>query len=111
MNKRYIISRRFLIFWTLFIGIGAVGGSLMMFIDPSGVTVGMDGLIPFFQVLPFADILFQNLLFSGVMLLIVNGLTNLISAVLLLKNKKIGICLGTTFGITLMLWIIIQFYQ
>lgn len=109
MNKRYVKSRRCLIFWTLFIGIGAVAGSLMMFIDPSGKFVGMDGMLPFFQVLPFAEVLFQNLLFSGIMLLIVNGLTNIISAVLLLKNKKVGIYLGMIFGITLMLWIVIQF--
>jgi len=109
MNKRYIISRRFLIFWTLFIGIGAVAGSLCMLIDPSGKFMGMDAMLPYFQVLPFADKLFQNFIFSGIMLLIVNGITNLFSAILLFAKKKLGIVLGMIFGITLMLWIIIQF--
>lgn len=109
MNKRYIISRRFLIFWTLFIGIGAVAGSLGMLVDPSGKAMGMDAMLPYFQVLPFADKLFQNFVFSGIMLLVVNGITNLISAGLLFAHKKSGIILGMIFGITLMLWIVIQF--
>lgn len=109
MSKRYIIAKRILIFWTLFIGVGAIGGSLCMFIDPTGKMVGMDGMLPFFQVLPFANVLFQNLIFLGVMLLIVNGLTNILASILLFLNKKSGIILGTIFGFTLMLWIIIQF--
>lgn len=109
MSKRYIIAKRILIFWTLFIGVGAIGGSLCMFIDPTGKMMGMDGMLPFFQVLPFANVLFQNLIFSGVMLLIVNGLTNILASILLFLNKKAGIILGTIFGFTLMLWIIIQF--
>lgn len=109
MSKRYTISKRFLIFWTLFIGIGAVVGATAMFIDPTGKILRMDTLLPYFNVLPFSNILFQNYIFSGIMLLIINGISNLISAILLLMNKKIGIILGMLFGITLMLWIIIQF--
>ncbi len=108
-KSRYFITERVLIFWTLFIGVGAIGGALCMIIDPSGKSMGMDALIPYFKVLPFSDVLFQNLLFSGFALLIVNGLTNITAAVLLFKNKKLGIILGGIFGITLMLWICIQF--
>ena len=114
MNKkasRYNTARKWLIFWTLFVGIGAVAGGLSMIIDPSGKALHMDEMLPFFQVLPFADILFQNFLFSGFALLIVNGLTNLTAAVLLLRQKKLGVILGGIFGITLMLWICIQFYM
>ncbi len=82
-----------------------------MIIDPSGKTLGMDTMLPYFQVLPFADVLFQNFLFSGFALLIVNGLTNLTAAALLLKKEKLGVILGGIFGITLMLWICIQFYM
>lgn len=49
--------------------------------------------------------------FSGVALLIVNGLSNLTAAALLLARKKAGILLGGIFGVTLMLWICIQFYM
>lgn len=64
-----------------------------------------DALLPYFQVLPFADILFQNYIFFGIALLIVNGLSNLTAALLLLLKKKSGVILGGLFGITLMLWI------
>lgn len=114
MDKKtlqYNSVRRLLIFWTLFIAIGAVGGALCMIIDPSGKTMGMDAMLPYFQVLPFADVLFQNFLFPGFALLIVNGLTNLTAAVLLLKKEKLGVILGGIFGVTLMLWICIQFYM
>ena len=107
----YHTARKWLIFWTLFIGIGAVAGGLSMILDPSGKTLYMDQMLPFFQVLPFADMLFQNFLFSGFALLIVNGLTNLSAVILLLRKKKIGVILGGVFGVTLMLWICIQFYM
>ena len=109
--KRYDTARRWLIFWTLFIGVGAVAGGLSMILDPSGKTLHMDGMLPYFQVLPFARTLFQDFLFSGFALLIVNGLTNLTAAVLLLRRKKLGVILGGVFGVTLMLWICIQFYM
>ncbi len=104
-------ARKILIFWTLFIGIGAVVGGLSMIIDPSGKFLHMDGMLPYFKILPFSDVLFQNYLFSGIALLIVNGITNLTAAILLFKKKKIGVILGAFFGITLMLWICIQFYM
>ena len=110
MRSRYETARHILVFWTLFIGIGAVGGAAMMFLDPSGKTMGMDGMLPYFQVLPFAEVVFQDLAFSGIALLIVNGLTNLAAAGLLLARKKAGVTLGGIFGVTLMLWICIQFY-
>ena len=108
---RYDTVRKLLIFWTLFVAIGAVGGALCMLFDPSGKTLGMDEMLPYFQVLPFADVLFQNFLFPGIALLIVNGLTNLTAAILLLKKEKLGVILGGIFGVTLMLWICIQFYM
>ncbi|MBO4871933.1 MAG: hypothetical protein J5496_00770 [Lachnospiraceae bacterium] len=110
-NSRYNTARKWLIFWTLFIGIGAVAGGLSMILDPSGKLLHIDGMLPYFQKLPFADVLFQDLLFSGFALLIVNGLTNLTAAVLLLRKKRLGVILGGIFGITLMLWICIQFYM
>ena len=110
-TERFNTARKWLIFWTLFIGIGAVAGGLSMILDPSGRTLHIDAMLPFFQKLPFADVLFRDFLFSGFALLIVNGLTNLMAAVLLLRKKKLGVLLGGIFGITLMLWICIQFYM
>ena len=109
--SRYRPARRALLFWTIFIGIGAVAGSSVMLIDPSGGLMGMDAMLPYFQKLPFAEIVFQDFVFSGISLLIVNGISNLTAAGLLIANKRIGAVLGGVFGITLMLWICIQFYM
>lgn len=109
VHSRFRVARRILIFWTLFIGMGAAAGAAAMFLDPTGKSVGMDGMLPYFRVLPFSEVLFQNLLFSGIALLIVNGLTNLTAAGLLLAGKHAGIPAGGACGVTLMLWICIQF--
>ena len=111
LHSRFEIARRILLFWTLFIAIGAIGGAAGMLYDPTGHWMGMDVMLPYFQVLPFAEIVFQDFTFSGWALLIVNGLTNLTAAGLLLARKKSGILLGGIFGVTLMLWICIQFYM
>ena len=107
--SRSQIAGRWLLFWTLFIGIGAVAGASGMLLDPSGKAMGMDTMLPYFQVLPLAEYLYQDFLFPGIALLTVNGLTNLTAAVLLLLKKKCGVVLGGVFGVTLMLWICIQF--
>ena len=109
--SRYRPARRALLFWTIFIGIGAVAGASAMLIDPSGGLMGVDAMLPYFQKLPFAEIVFQDFVFSGISLLIVNGISNLTAAGLLIANKRIGAVLGGVFGITLMLWICIQFYM
>lgn len=109
--SRYCPARRALLFWTIFIGIGAVAGSSAMLIDPSGGLMGMDAMLPYFQKLPFAEKVFQDFVFSGISLLIVNGISNLTAAGLLIANNRMGAVLGGVFGITLMLWICIQFYM
>lgn len=106
---RYKITKKFLIFWCLLVGLSAVYGSTCMFIDPTGSLLHMDNLLPYFSVLPLNSILFQNYIFSGISLLLVNGLSNLLAVYLLIKDKKSGIILGSIFGFTLMLWITIQF--
>ena len=106
---RYKKAKKALMFWCLFVSIGAIYGSTLMFINPTGKLLGMEELLPYFKVLPFSDKLFQNYIFSGISLLIVNGISNLIAFYYLLKNKKAGIILGSIFGFTLMLWITIQF--
>lgn len=110
-KSRYNTARKLLIFWTLFIGIGAIAGGVGMLCDPTGKAMKMDAMLPFFQKLPFADILFNDLLFSGFALICVNGITNITAAYLLIKKKKSGIITGGIFGVTLMLWICIQFYM
>ena len=86
---RYKRIKKILLFWCLFIGIAAVYGSICMLIDPTGKLLQMNEMLPYFQVLPFSDILFQNYIFSGICLLTVNGISNLVAVYLIIKNKKI----------------------
>lgn len=108
-HSRFETVRRILIFWCLFIGTGAVAGAAGMLTAPDGSAMGMQELLPYFQVMPLADLLYQNFIFPGIALLCINGIPNLIAAGLLLKRKKAGIICGSIFGVTLMLWICIQF--
>ena len=109
-KSRFEKTRFVLIFLTLFVGFGAVMGAVCLFFDPSGKFMGMDSMLPYFQVLPFAKIVFQDFKFSACALFLVNGLTNFTAAGFLFAKKKIGTILCGIFGITLMLWICIQFY-
>lgn len=59
-----------------------------MLIDPTGKLLQMNEMLPYFQVLPFSDILFQNYIFSGICLLIVNGISNLVAVYLIIKIKN-----------------------
>lgn len=108
MTKKAL--RGILIFWTLFIGLGAVAGSIGMLSDPSGKSMGMDAMLPYFEKLPFADILFTDFVFSGIALLIVNGLIQLTAFALIIAGKKPSYSFACACGIVLMLWICIQFY-
>lgn len=80
-----------------------------MFIDKTGSLLKMNYLLIYFKVLPLSNILFNDYLFSGICLLIINGITNIVGSIMLIKNKKISYDLEIIFGILLMLWIIIQF--
>ena len=108
-HARSRVAGGWLLFWTLFIGLGAVAGASGMLLDPTGQAMGLDAMLPYFQTLPLAEYLYQDYLFPGFALLVINGLTNLTAAVLLLRRQKSGVVLGGVFGVTLMLWICIQF--
>lgn len=64
-RSRYRAAHRALLFWTLFIGLGAVAGAVGMLVDPSGKALGMDAMLPYFQVLPFADVCFRTSYFRA----------------------------------------------
>jgi hypothetical protein len=102
--------RKIQLFWGFFIGIGAWLGALMMIFEPSGATFGMVGLLPAFQKLPFAEIFFQDFFFPGIALLLVNGLTNTLSVIMIYRRNKYAALSGMICGIILMLWISLQFY-
>lgn len=106
---RFKLFRIFILFWCFFIGVGALWGGIAMLIKPDGSLLHMQDMLPYFSALPFSDVLFQNYIFSGIMLILINGVTNILAAILILRGKRVGYILGTIFGFTLMLWIVIQF--
>jgi hypothetical protein len=108
-TKKLKRARAFSIFWSLFIGIGALWGGVMMLVEPSGKIWGMAEMLPYFQKLPYPDVFFQNFIFPGIALLIVNGITNFISFFLIYKNHRLAALSAMLCGIILMLWIVVQF--
>ena len=109
IKTKFNIARGALLFYCIFICIGAIGGAILFWTYPHGEVRNMADMLPCFQVLPFADFFFQDFVWCGVALLCVNGLTNLTATVLILRHNRWGLVLGTMFGVTLMLWILVQF--
>ena len=85
-------------------------GSVGMWIDPSGKAMGLAEQLPCFQVLPFANYLFQDFVVPGVALMLVNGLPNLFVAWLAWRKRPIAAPLNACLGVILMLWVSLQFY-
>jgi len=102
--------RNIQLFWGFFIGIGAYAGAFGMISDTTGVALGLVEWLPYFQKLPFSEIFFHDFLFPGIALMVVNGLTNTISVILIFRRHKYAAFSGMVCGIILMLWISVQFY-
>lgn len=107
--KMVKIFKLILLFWCLFIGIAALGGSIYMFIDPMGDATGMSSLLPYMTALPLSEALFENFIITAFLLLFIIGAPNLIAALLIFKNRKAGTLLGAAAGALLMAWTIVQF--
>jgi len=101
--------RKWQLFWSAFIGLGAYWGATMMFIDPTGKQWGMESLLPLLQKLPLANLFFQNFIWSGIVLLIVNGLTNTVAFILLIKKHPYAAIASIACGVILMLWILVEY--
>ena len=98
-------------FLTLFIGIGAVGGAMMMWIDPTGVKWGGEPLLELLRAkMPWPDIFFRNFIPSGFVLLFLNGITQLATAYLLFKKHPLAQWAVLACGIILMLWIVLEWW-
>lgn len=96
---------------TLFIGIGAVAGAVMMWMDPIGTTWGGEPLLEMLrEKMPWPDILFKNFIPSGFALFGVNGLTQFIAAILLFKKHPLAQWAVLVCGIILMLWIVLEWW-
>ena len=98
-------------FLTLFIGIGAVAGAVMMWLDPIGTTWGGEPLLEMLRdKMPWPDIFFKNFIPSGFVLLAVNGITQFAAAILLFKKHSQAYWAVLTCGIILMLWIVLEWW-
>ena len=96
---------------TLFIGIGAVIGAAMMWIDSSGQMWGMEPLLEMLRAkMPWPDVFFKDFIPSGFVLLVVNGLTQFAAAFLLFKKHRLAPYAVLAFGIILMLWIVLEWW-
>lgn len=101
--------RKIQIFWSIFIGLGAVLGAAMMFLSPSGEMFGMTPMLPLLRRLPLSEIFFNDFIWPGIALLLANGVTNGIAFTMLMKRSRYGGLAGGICGIILMLWITVQF--
>ena len=87
----------------LFVGLGAlpVGLNLVLWPDGSGIGLPLDLL---------KDSPFPDFFIPGLVLFAVNGLCNLIAAVITFRRRRRAGVIGIFLGIFLALWILIQAY-
>ena len=96
---------------TLFIGIGAVAGAVMMWMDPTGTSWGGEPLLEMLRAkMPWPDVFFKDFIPSGFALLAVNGITQFAAAILLFKNHRLAPYVVLACGIILMLWIVLEWW-
>ena len=96
---------------TLFIGIGAAAGAVMMWIDPTGATWGGEPLLEMLRAkMPWPDIFFKDFIPSGYVLLALNGLPQLLAALMLFKKLRLAPYVVLVCGIILMLWIVLEWW-
>ena len=96
---------------TLFIGIGAIAGAVMMWIDPTGVTWGGEPLLEMLCAkMPWPDVFFKDFIPSGFVLLGLNGITQIVAAYLLFKKHRLAQKAVLICGIILMLWIVLEWW-
>ena len=103
--------KTFLKILTLFIAAGAIGGAVMMWMDPTGVSWGGEPMLDLLRAkMPWPDVFFRNFIPSGFVLLAVNGLTQLLAALMLFKNHRHAYWAVLICGIILMIWIALEWW-
>jgi hypothetical protein len=85
----------------IFVGLGAVVCGALMILVPSGALLEMPP--DMLKHTPFHD-----LLVPGVILFLVNGVGQLVAAVLSLRRHPLAGYVGAVFGMGLMIWIFVQ---
>lgn len=103
--------RNLMLFWAYFVGLSALLGAAMMFVDPSGVAWKMETLLPVLKTgLPMFSSLFNDFIASGIVLLMVAGVPNFIAIALTHKNSRFAMLSNIIAAIMLIAWILLEFY-
>ncbi len=103
--------RTFLKILTLFIAVGAIGGAVMMWMDPTGVSWGGEPMLEILRTkMPWPELFFRDFIPSGFALFAVNGLPQLLAALMLFKKHPWAYRVTLVCGIILMLWIVLEWY-
>ena len=103
--------KTFLKILTIFIAIGAIGGAVMMWMDPTGFSWGGEPMLDLLRAkMPWPEILFKDFIPSGYVLLAVNGFPQILAAVMLFKKHPWAYRVTFACGIILMLWIVLEWY-
>lgn len=103
--------RTFLKILTLFIAVGAIGGAVMMWMDPSGVSWGGEPMLDLLRAkMPWPEVLFRDFIPSGFALLAVNGLPQILAALMLFKKHPWAYWACLACGVILMLWIVLEWW-
>lgn len=84
-----------------FISLGAIGGGLVLVIDPSGSTLELPSSL-------IEDTFFPNFLIPGIFLLVVNGIGSLIGATITFSKGRYAQEIAIALGAILVSWIVIQ---
>lgn len=96
---------------TILIAIGAVAGAVMMWMDPSGVSWGGGPMLDMLRAkMPWPDVFFKDFIPSGFVLLAVNGVPQILAAIMLFKKHPLAYWVCLVCGIVLMLWIALEWY-
>ena len=96
---------------TIFVAVGAVGGAVMMWMDPTGISWGGEPMLDLLRAkMPWPDVFFKNFIPSGFALLAVNGLPQIMAALMLFKKHPKAYEAVIACGIILMLWIVLEWY-
>lgn len=95
----------------IFIAVGAVGGAVMMWVDPAGTNWGGEPLLEMLRSkMPWPDFFFRDFKPSGYVLLAAIGLPHLLSAVMLFKRHQWAYWVSLASGIVLMIWIGLEWW-
>jgi len=84
-----------------FIALGAIGGGLVLMMDPSGGSIDL-------PVSMLAGSMFPDFLIPGLFLFVINGLGSLVGAVLSFTRNRYASLAAVTLGAILLAWIVIQ---